>query len=175
MPLHDMEEPVQIEWGPDGELEVLTFDLESETFAIEAILVREILDLLPETPVPGANPLVGSVVNFRGKIIPIADLRLAFGFSCTEATMDSRIVVIEMATDNGPIQVGIRTDKVHEVATLLRVSSETPPVVGLRWRRDYIRGMVRRPGGVVVIPNLVAIFAPLIGGTIAQTFIAVEA
>ena len=89
--------------------------------------------------------------------------------------MDSRIVVIEMATDNGPIQVGIRTDKVHEVATLLRVSSETPPVVGLRWRRDYIRGMVRRPGGVVVIPNLVAIFAPLIGGTIALTFIAVDA
>ncbi|EIZ80479.1 chemotaxis protein cheW [Novosphingobium sp. Rr 2-17] len=170
-----MEELVQIEWGPDGELEVLTFDLQSETFAIEAMLVREILDLLPETAVPGANALVGSVVNFRGKIIPIADLRLAFGFPSTEATMDSRIVVIEMATDNGPIQVGIRTDKVHEVATLSRDSSETPPAVGLCWRRDYIRGMVRRPGGVVVIPNLVAIFSPLIGGKVAQKFFAVEA
>lgn len=174
MPLHDMEDLAQIDWSVDGELEVLTFDLQSETFAIEAVLVREILDLLPETAVPGANALVSSVVNFRGKIIPIADLRLSFGFARTDATMDSRIVVIELATDNGPIQVGIRTDKVHEVATLLRDASEPPPAVGLRWRRDYIRAMVRRPGGVVVLPNLAAIFNPLLGGKIAHNLLAVE-
>ncbi len=115
-----MHEPSITHWDETGHLEVLTFDLQEETFALEAVLVREILDLLPETAVPGASALVGSVVNFRGKIIPIADLRLAFGMTQAAATVDSRIVVIEMEIDGELIQIGIRTDKVHEVATLDR-------------------------------------------------------
>jgi purine-binding chemotaxis protein CheW len=151
-------------WDATGGLEVLTFDLGSETFALEAVLVREILDLLPETAVPGALALVGSVVNFRGKIIPIADLRLAFGMPAAEATVDSRIVVIEMDAHGEPIQLGIRTDKVHEVATLREADAEAPPAVGMRWRRDYVRELVRREEGVIVLPDLAAIFNPLTGG-----------
>ena len=60
-------------WTDDGELEVLTFGLGGETFALEAVLVREILDLMPETQVPGADRLAASVINFRGRIIPLAD------------------------------------------------------------------------------------------------------
>jgi len=153
-----MQENSHIAWDEAGNLEVLTFDLEGETFAVEAIQVREILDLLPETRVPGAVALVGSVVNFRGKIIPIADLRLAFGKRSGETTGDSRIVVIETELDGEAVQIGIRTDKVHEVATLGRASSEDAPSVGLRWRRDYVRGLVRRPDRVVILPNLPVIF-----------------
>lgn len=145
-------------WDADGQLEVLTFDLASETFAVEAMLVREILDLLPETMVPGAPPLVRSVVNFRGKIIPIADLRLAFGMPAAENTIDSRIIVIELEMDGEPTQIGIRTDKVHEVATLFQTDAEKPPVVGMRWRREFIHELVRQPGGLVVLPDLSAIF-----------------
>lgn len=146
-------------WDEAGNLEVLTFDLGEETFAVEAMMVREILDLLPETAVPGAAALVRSVVNFRGKIIPIADLRLAFAMPAAEATLDSRIVVIEIALDDEPTQIGIRTDKVHEVTTLAQRDAEAPPAVGMRWRRDFVRELVRRPGGVVVLPDLPAIFA----------------
>lgn len=146
------------QWSADGDLEVLTFDLGGETFALEAVLVREILDLLPETAVPGALPLVGSVVNFRGKIIPIADLRLAFGMPPAEATVDSRIVVIETAIKSEPIQLGVRTDKVHEVATLHRTEAEEPPAVGMRWRREFVRELVRQEQGVIVLPDLAAIF-----------------
>lgn len=153
------------QWSAEGDLEVLTFDLGSETFALEAVLVREILDLLPETAVPGALPLVGSVVNFRGKIIPIADLRLAFGMAPAEATVDSRIVVIETAIDGEPIQLGVRTDKVHEVATLHRGDAEEPPAVGMRWRRDYVRDLVRRDQGVIVLPDLQAIFGSALGAS----------
>ncbi|ESZ85896.1 MAG: chemotaxis protein CheW [Blastomonas sp. CACIA14H2] len=145
-------------WDAEGQLEVLTFDLASETFAVEAMLVREILDLLPETIVPGASPLVRSVVNFRGKIIPIADLRLAFDMPAAENTIDSRIIVIEIDIDGEPTQIGIRTDKVHEVATLNRTDAEKPPVVGMRWRRDFVHELVRQPGGIVVLPDLPAIF-----------------
>lgn len=156
-----------IDWNAAGELEVLTFELHCETFAVEAMIVREILDLLPVTAVPGANALVDGVVNFRGKIIPIADLRPAFGFPAAEPTVDSRIVVIELTTATAPIQIGIRADKVHEVATLRRESSEPAPAVGLRWRREFIRGMVRRPDSLIVLPDLGAIFNPLLGGRLA--------
>jgi len=155
--------PAAVPWDAAGHLEVLTFDLGEETFAVEAVLVREILDLLPETRVPGAAPLVRSVVNFRGKIIPIADLRQAFAMEPAEATLDSRIVVIEIALAGEPLQIGIRTDKVHEVATLDQAASEEPPVVGMRWRRRFVRTLVRRTTGVVVLPDLHAIFADLIG------------
>lgn len=148
-------------WDEQGELEVLTFDLAGETLALEAVLVQEIVDLLPETAVPGAMPLVGSVVNFRGKIIPIADLRLAFDMPTGDATVDSRIVVIELERDGETLVVGLRTDRVHEVTTLHAHASEEPPMVGMRWRRDYVRELVRRDGGVVLLPDLPAIFHSL--------------
>jgi len=153
-----MGEATPTPWDAQGNLEVLTFDLGDETFALEAVLVCEILDLLPCTAVPGADPLVGSVVNYRGKIIPIADLRRAFGMPPAEATLDSRIVVIATELAGEAIQVGLRTDKVHEVTTLRRDTSEAPPAVGMRWRRDYVRALVRRNQGVVVLPDLSAIF-----------------
>jgi purine-binding chemotaxis protein CheW len=158
-----MQHATETRWDANGQLEVLTFDLQQESFALEAVQVREILDLLPETVVPGAAPLVGSVVNFRGKIIPIADLRLAFAMPRAEATADSRIVVIETELDGEAIQIGLRTDKVHDVVTLHRHASEAPPAVGMRWRRDYVRELVRTPTGVIVLPDLPAIFRSLAG------------
>ena len=138
-------------WGAEEELSV-------ETFAIEAIVVQEILDLLPETHVPGSKPFVSSVINFRGKVIPLADIRLAFGMEVSEATIDSRIIVIELELDGEPTLIGIRTDRVYEVTTLTRMASEPPPSVGMRWRADYIDCLVKRGGEFVIVPNLNAIF-----------------
>lgn len=163
MPSHErMTERKSAPWDSNGQLEVLTFDLQKETFALEAVLVQEILDLLPETIVPGAQSLVSSVVNFRGKIIPIADLALAFGLGSSERTLDSRIVVIETELEGQILQIGIRTDKVHEVTTLEQKASEEPPVVGMRWRRDFVRELVRQSDGVVVLPDLSTIFQSLV-------------
>jgi purine-binding chemotaxis protein CheW len=157
------------QWDAQGNLEVLTFDLGDETFALEAVLVCEILDLLPCTAVPGAEPLVGHVVNYRGKIIPIADLRLAFAMPAAEDSVDSRIVVIQLEIEGEATQIGLRTDKVHEVATLSRDASEEPPAVGMRWRRDYVRELVRRGDQVVVLPDLSTIFNLQAGGDAAHS------
>ncbi|WFR99998.1 chemotaxis protein CheW [Rhizobium tumorigenes] len=146
-------------WNDADELEVLTFDLNGETFALEAAMVQEILDLLPETAVPGSQPFVASVINFRGKVIPLADLRLAFGMEAAAATIDSRIVVISLTIQDEPTLVGLRTDKVNEVTTLAKASSEAPPSVGMRWRPDYISCLVKRGGEFIILPNLQAIFA----------------
>lgn len=114
-------------WADRDEVAVLTFNLNGETFAIEAITVQEIIDLLPETKVPGAKPFVSSVINFRGKVIPLADIRLAFGMEATEPTIDSRIIVIELDLDGETTLTGIRTDRVFEVTTLAHSASEPPP------------------------------------------------
>ena len=146
-------------WGEEDELSVLTFNLNGETFAIEAIVVQEILDLLPETHVPGSKPFVSSVINFRGKVIPLADIRLAFGMEAGATTIDSRIVVIEIELQGELTLVGIRTDKVNEVTTLSRDMSEPPPSVGMKWRPDYINCLVKRGGQFIILPNLEAIFS----------------
>ncbi|MDB5461448.1 MAG: CheW protein [Caulobacteraceae bacterium] len=145
--------------------QVLTFDLDSETFALEAGLVREVLDLLPETGVPGADPFVGAVINFRGRIIPLADLRMAFDMACAAPTVDSRIVVIEYELDGDPTLIGLRADKVHEVTTVEAADTEEAPRVGLRWRSDFVRRLVRRSGDLIIVPDLSQIFAMRGGAT----------
>lgn len=146
-------------WRGADEVEVLTFGLDGEIFALEAVLVQEIMDLTTETAVPGAPAFVGSVINFRGKVIPLADLRAAFGLTAAEATIDSRIVVIETTVGGETVLVGLRTDKVHEVTALVRADSEAPPSIGMRWRPEFIRCLVKRGGEFIVVPDLQAIFS----------------
>lgn len=142
-----------------GPIEALTFDLQGETFALEAGLVREVLDLLPETAVPGAAPFVGAVINFRGRVIPLVDLRLAFDMEAAPPTIDSRIVVIEYALDGEPTLIGLRADKVHEVTAIAQDATEAAPRLGLSWRQDFVRRLARRGGDLIVIPDLDQIFA----------------
>ncbi|MGG7518270.1 chemotaxis protein CheW [Allorhizobium undicola] len=146
-------------WGAEEELSVLTFMLGSEVFAVKAAIVQEIVDLIPETHVPGASPLVASVINFRGKVIPLADIRLAFGMKPKAPTIDSRIIVAEITLEDEGLLVGIRTDKVFEVTSLPRAASEWPPAIGMRWRADFIDCLVKREGEFIILPNIRQIFS----------------
>lgn len=155
-----MSEAIDMTQAAGEALQVLTFDLQGETFALDAGVVREVIDLAAETRVPGAAPFVDAVINFRGRVIPLADLRLAFGMIRGEPTVDSRIVVIEFELKGGDATlVGLRADKVHEVTLLPLVDTEAPPSVGLRWRADFIRCLAKRAGELVVVPDLSQIFA----------------
>ncbi len=158
-----------IAWNAHGGLEVLTFDLGGERFAIEATSVREIVDLLPETSVPGAPALVDTVVNHRGRIVPVADLRAAFAMVAAPPTADSRLVVVEHALDDETLLLGLRADRVHEVVTLAAASSEDAPSVGVRWPRAYVRRLVRWGDDVIVLPDLAAILAPALGAAVTTS------
>ena len=140
-------------------LEVLTFDLASETFALEAVLVREVLDKSPETYVPGAPAFADSVINFRGRIIPLADLRLAFGLETSGSSNDSRVIVIEFEIDGEAALLGLRADKVYEVTTIPDAATEAAPRLGTRWRPDFIRRLAKRNDDIIVLPDLATIFA----------------
>lgn len=145
-------------WTGAEQMEVLTFELNGELFALEAVAVQEIMDLVPETVVPGAGAFAGAVINFRGKVIPLSDLRVAFAMERGDPTIDSRIVVIEIDLDGEPTLVGLRTDKVHEVTTLARADAEAPPSVGMRWRPEFIQCLVKRGGEFIVVPALQTLF-----------------
>jgi purine-binding chemotaxis protein CheW len=154
-----MEEDTEILWDGDGQLKVLTFDLGGETFALEASFVCEILDLLPETAVPGSAPIAGCVINIRGSVIPVAELHLAFGLTAKNVSLDSRYIVIELECGGDTCLIGLKADKVYEVTTLDRSATEPAPRIGTRWRQDFIRCLAKRNGDFIVVPNLPRIFS----------------
>jgi purine-binding chemotaxis protein CheW len=140
-------------------LEVLTLDLGGETFAVDAVSVEEILDLVPITDVPNARPFVNGLINVRGRIVPLADLRLKFGMEPTPPTIDTRIVVLETQVDGEPMTVGIRADKVHEVTELPQGALEETPKVGLRWREDYIRCVGKNGSAFIMVLDIAAMLS----------------
>lgn len=143
----------------DRPLEVLTLDLDDEIFALEAGCVREILDLVPVTEVPDADPFVNGLINVRGKVVPLADPRIRFGMELKPPTIDTRIVVIEVEIDGEPTTVGIRADKVHEVTEIAAASLAETPRIGMRWRPEFIRCIGKRGGDFIIVLDITQIFA----------------
>jgi purine-binding chemotaxis protein CheW len=142
----------------DKPMRALTLRLEDELFAIEAESVREILDLVPVTEVPNASPFAAGLINVRGRVVPLADLKVAFGMHRAAQDHDTRIVVIETEIDGEPTVVGVLADKVYDVTDIERAAIEEAPRVGMRWRPDYVRGIGKRNGGFIIIPDLNRIF-----------------
>ncbi|MEX6723839.1 chemotaxis protein CheW [Parapedomonas caeni] len=138
----------------DGALQVLTIDLNGETFALEAGLVREILDTVHVTDVPGADPFVSGLINVRGRVVPLADPRLRFGMNAAAATIDSRFVVIEIDLDGDPTTIALRADKVHEVTELPVETLEATPAIGMKWRPEYIRCVGKRGEDFVIVLDI---------------------
>lgn len=140
-------------------MRAVTLRLEDELFAIEALNVREILDLMPITRVPNASAFVGGLINVRGAVVPLVDFRVMFGMEQRAPTKDSRVVVIEIDVDGEALVAGLLADKVHDV-TDIAVSGVSPaPKVGMRWPPSFIRGIGRHASEFIVIPDLNRIFA----------------
>ncbi|WIY52224.1 chemotaxis protein CheW [Devosia sp. YIM 151766] len=144
--------------APDTPMNALTIRLQDELFAVEAGKVREILDLVPITEVPNAPPYVGGLINVRGRVVPLADLRVMFGMERPEPDEDTRIVVMEVDIDGEPTIAGILADKVHDVTDIETASIEEAPKVGMRWRPEFVKGIGKRNGGFIIIPNMERIF-----------------
>lgn len=141
-----------------GAMKALTLGLQGEVFAIEAESVREILDVVPITEVPNARAFVGGLINVRGRVVPLADLRVMFGMERPPADADTRIVVMEIDLDGEPTITAILADKVHDVTDIETASIEEAPKVGMRWRTEYVRGIGKRGEDFVIIPDMGRIF-----------------
>jgi purine-binding chemotaxis protein CheW len=149
----------------DHSLVVLILELQGENFAIETAQVREILDPVPITIVAGADPAVDGLINVRGRVVPLADLRLIFGMPQQDAGRDARIVVIEVPIDGDPIIIGIRADKVNEVTELAAASLESTPRIGLSWEPEFITCIGKRNGTFIAVLDMGRIFSRLLSRT----------
>lgn len=138
----------------NASFEALTFGLNGEVFALDADSVREILDVIPVTEVPGARDFVPGLINVRGRVVPLADLRVRFGMPSADADEDTRIIVVEIDLAGEPTIVALLADKVYEVTEIAGTSIEPTPEIGVKWRPDYVRGIGKRGSQFIIIPNI---------------------
>ena len=116
--------------------------------------MREIIDPVPATRVAGAKAFVPSVINVRGNVIPLADLRIRFGMHVNADSADTRIVVVEVTIDNEPVLVGVTADKVYEVTEISRTNVQQTPRVGMHWKPEFIRFITKWREEFVIVPNM---------------------
>ena len=135
-------------------MQVVMIGLGEEKFALDAGLVREIIDPVPVTKVAGARAFVPSVINVRGNVIPLADLRIRFGMPQLDDSADTRIVVIELQLDGEPVLVGVTADKVYEVTEISHADVQQTPRVGMHWKPEFIRFIAKWREEFVIVPNM---------------------
>lgn len=137
----------------------LTFKLADETFAVDVAKVREILDFTPATKVPGTPDFMRGVINVRGAVVPVVDMRLKFGLSATEKTVDTCIVVMEIIGEEDKTVLGALVDSVQEVFELEGSQIEPPPRIGTRWRTEFIRGVGKHNDELIIILDIDRVFS----------------
>ncbi len=135
-------------------MQVVMLGIADEIFAIDAGMVREIIDPIPTTRVAGAKPYLPWIINVRGNVIPLADLRVRFGMTCKPSTSDTRIVVIETDIEGSPVVVGIMADKVYEVTEITRANVQQTPRVGMLWKPQFISFLAKWKNQFVIVPDM---------------------
>jgi purine-binding chemotaxis protein CheW len=132
----------------------LTFTLGNEEYGIGILKIREIIGMMPITPVPRTPQFIKGVINLRGKVIPVMDLRLRFGLAKTDYTERTCIIVVEIARETGNIMVGSVVDTVSEVLNIKPEEIEETPMFGTEIKTDYIMGMAKTEGGVKILLDI---------------------
>lgn len=132
----------------------LTFILEGEEYGIVILKVKEIIGLMPITPVPQTPHFVKGVINLRGKVIPVVDLRLKFGMQSADYSERTCIIVVEAVTEAGSGMIGGVVDSVSEVIQVRNEDVEEPPSFGTRLNTDYILGMAKVDGKVKILLDI---------------------
>jgi purine-binding chemotaxis protein CheW len=138
--------------------EFLTFALDHETFAIPVDAVREVVDLLDATQVPNAPDFAPALINVRGNVVPLVDLRRRFAMPPADAE-DTRVVVAEVLVHGEATLVGIMADAVYKVIDASKAAIEDIPRLGTRWRAEFIKGVAKQERGFVIILDMERILA----------------
>jgi purine-binding chemotaxis protein CheW len=138
----------------DREGKYLTFTLANEDYGIEIAKIKEIIGMMRITQLPQTPDFVKGVINLRGKVIPLIDLRRKFGMQAMEYTDRTCIIVVEMAGHTGTVQIGIVVDSVSEVLNIRGEQIEDTPSFGAKLKTDYILGMAKMEGGVKILLSI---------------------
>lgn len=136
----------------------LTFTIGGEMFAVETLSVKEIIEYGQVTCIPMMPASIRGVINLRGSVVPVIDLKARFGGRATEATRRTCIVIIELDDEDHQV-VGIVVDTVSEVLEIPVADIEAPPTFGARIRSDFIRGMGKIEGRFVILLDVHAVLS----------------
>ena len=137
----------------------LTFKLDSEIFALDVATVREVLDFTTVTKIPRTPEFMRGVINLRGSVVPVVDLRLAFDMSATEKTVNTCIIVVEVCLEGESTIMGALADSVEEVIDLEPEQIQPPPKIGTSIKTDFIRGMGKRESQFLMILDIDRVFS----------------
>ncbi|HEY3308514.1 MAG TPA: chemotaxis protein CheW [Desulfuromonadaceae bacterium] len=137
----------------------LTFKLDEEVFALDVAKVREILEESSITKVPQTPDFMRGVINLRGSVVPVIDLRLKFGMSATERTVNTCIIVVEVQLEDELIVLGALADSVQEVIEMEPSQIEAAPHIGSRLNTDFIRGMGKHDNRFIMILDIDRVFS----------------
>ncbi|SIR36727.1 purine-binding chemotaxis protein CheW [Rhizobium sp. RU35A] len=143
----------------NSEAQFVTFSLGEEIFAVPVEVVREILDHEEAFKIPHGPDYLLGLRDVRGQGVPVIDLRLRLGLSRTTKTPHTRILVLDVPVEQRMLALGLVADRVYEVVPFQPSQIEPAPDIGIRWKSDYIAGVVRRDGGFVVIIDLARLFS----------------
>lgn len=144
-----LEKNVEAMAGKEGKY--LTFSLGNQEYGLEIMKVKEIIGTMEVTPVPQTPDYVEGVINLRGKIIPVINLRVKFGMEFQEHTDRTCIIVVEIAGISGPVPMGMVVDSVSEVLNIGLEEMETTPNFGVKLDTEYIMGMAKTKGKVIIL------------------------
>ncbi|MFN7128732.1 MAG: chemotaxis protein CheW [Brevundimonas sp.] len=142
-----------------AEGQYVTFGLGDEVFAAPVGLVREILTYQAPSRIPNGPDYLLGLTDVRGRGVPTADLRIRLGMAAVEPTLNTRILVLDIPLEDRTLSLGLVADRVFEVAVFTADQIEASPDIGIKWRSDYISGVVRREDGFVVLIDLALLWS----------------
>lgn len=129
----------------------LTFRLGDEDYALEILKVQEIMGIIDVTPVPRTPEFIRGVINLRGKVIPVSDLRLKFGIGAKDDTEKTCIIVLQVTRNSDMVTMGVIVDEVSEVLDIGTEQIEPAPSFGSQVDMEFIMGMGKINNRVVII------------------------
>jgi len=137
----------------------LTFKLANEVFALDIGKVREVLDFTAVTRIPGTPDFMRGVINLRGSVVPVVDMRLKFGMPAIDQGVNTCIIIVEITVDGETTVLGAMADAVQEVLDLDPDRIEPAPRIGTRLNINFIRGMGKRDDQFIIILDIDKIFS----------------
>ena len=142
----------------DREGKYLIFSLGQEEYGIGILKVKEIIGILPITPVPRTPGYMKGVINLRGKVIPVVDLRSKFGMEGKEYSERTCIIVVEIRGSAGQVLMGIVVDAVSEVLNIRGTDIEDTPTFGVKLDTDYILGLAKTDKALKILLDIDRVF-----------------
>ena len=139
--------------------QVLQFLLAGETFAFDVLKAREVLSMVKITPLPSSMDFLAGVINLRGSVIPVVDLRKKFAIVVASDTIDTSIIIVEVAVGDEITVIGAVVDSVKGVLLCEEKDLEAPPRFGMKMNTNLIQAIIKKDGAFIILLDVNKVFS----------------